>query len=287
MNHLLTVVNSSNSYLSNEGLPSNGILLDKELKEIYETQYNDIFSKILTKTKIEFIYILKEQVSLHLKILNKNVSSSENLKYLEFFTQKFINDKTKTTKCLEEIIKSSDLQERYLDILSCYIHCHKCSQIIHKCKNKLIFHKNFIFCLQCQKVYNENQIKLYCQECKVCYYTKLRYVVNKRYEFFYPVAFKNYHCLIDEQQKIKCLECRQDLYYNITYEKKSQRKNTIKEVFCLRCKLLYDLNDINFKCKICKSDFKSEAILYSSFSILKKQILLLVHILKKKNLCCS
>lgn len=149
-------------------------------------------------------------------------------------------------------------------------------------QNKIIFYKNYIYCIRCQKVYNENQIKLYCQECKVYYYTKLRYIINKRYEYFYPVAFKQYHCPLDEQEKIKCLECGQDLFYNITYESNNHRNNTIKEVFCLKCKLLYDMNDIYFNCKICKSEFKSEAILYNNFSILKEQFLLLVHTFQKK-----
>ena len=283
MNHQFYSINVTNSANKKQGnTSSSGVLQEKELKEIYETQYNDLFPKILTKTNTEFISLLKEKVSLHLKIINKNITNSLNLKYLDIFTKKYYNDKKKTTKGLEEILKNEDLQEKYLDLLNCYIHCHKCSQILHKCKNKIIFHKNYIYCIQCQKVYNENQIKLYCQECKVYYYTKLRYIINKRYEYFYPVAFKQYHCPLDEQEKIKCLECGHDLYYNITYEKNNHRKNTIKEIFCLKCKLLYDMNDIYFDCKICKNEFKSEAILYNNFSVQKEQFLLLVHTFQKK-----
>ena len=283
MNHQFYCINVTNSANKKQGnTSSSGILLEKELKEIYETQYNDLFPKILAKTNTEFLSLLKEKVSLHLKIINKNITNSLNLKYLDLFTKKYLNDKSKVTKGLEEILKNEDLQEKYLDLLNCYIHCHKCSKILHKCKNKIIFHKNFIYCIHCQKVYNENQIKLYCQECKVYYYTKLRYILNKRYEYFYPVAFKQYHCPLDEQEKIKCLECGHELYYNITYESNNHRKNTIKEVFCLKCKFLYDMNDIYFNCKICKSEFKSEAILYNNFSLLKEQFLILVHTFQKK-----
>ena len=283
MNHKFYSVNVSNSSgKKQESSLSSGFILEKELKEIYETQYNDLFPKILSKTKIEFISLLKEQISLHLKIINKKSQNSLNSKYLEIYSKKYFSDKNKATKGLEELIKNPDLQENHLELLNCFIHCHKCSSILHKCKNKIILYKNLIYCLQCQKVYNENQIKLYCQECKTCYYTKLRYTLNKRYENFYPVSFKNYHCSLDEQEKIKCLECGHDLYYNITYESKTNRKNTITEVFCLKCKLLYDLNEIYFKCKICKSDFKSEAQLYSNFSFLKIQFLLIMHSLRKK-----
>ena len=248
-----------------------GYLLEKELKDIYETQYNDIFPKILIKTQSEFISLLKEKVLLHLKIINKTSVNSLNSKYLEIYTNIYIRDKSKVSKGLEDINKNKNLQEQYLEPLNCYIHCFKCSSIFHKCKNKVIIYKNNIYCLNCQKVYNENQIKLYCNECKTCYLSKLRNVLNKRYEYFYPVIFKKYHCQIEDDEKIKCLECHNDLYYNISYDK----INKINEIFCLKCKLLFDLNEILFKCKICQKDFKAEAQLYSHFSNLKTQFFII------------
>ena len=135
-----------------------------------------------------------------------------------------------------------------------------------------------------QKVYNEHQIKLYCEECKCCYYSKLRYVLNKKFENFYNVCFKDYHCKINEQEKIKCLECGHDLYYNIHYDEKNLKKESISEIFCLKCKLLFDLNEVYFKCKKCKNNFKSEAKIYNNFSLLKIQFLLIMHTLRKKQL---
>ena len=261
---------------------ASSFLKERELKEIFDTQYNDIFPKIISKTKTDFISLLKEKVSIHLKIINKNAQNSSNLKYLDIFTKKCINDKAKVTKGLEELTKNVNLQGKYLDILSCYIHCCKCSQILHKCKNRIILYKNYIYCIHCKKVYNENQIKLYCPECKANYYSKLRYVLNKKYEYFYSVAFKQYHCPTDEQQKIKCLECGNDLYYDIMCEENKNRRNTIKELFCLKCKFIYNMNEVYFTCRICQNDFKSEAVFYNNFSLIKQQVLLLVNILYKK-----
>ena len=216
MNHKFYSVNVSNSgSKKQESSLSSDFILEKELKEIYDTQYNDLFPKILSKSKIEFITLLKEQISLHLKIINKKVQNTLNNKYLEIYSKKYITDKNKTTKGLEELLKNPELQENHLDVINCFIHCHKCSSILHKCKNKIILYKNYIYCLYCQKVYNENQIKLYCQECKTCYYTKMRYTLNKRYENFFPVSFINYPCPLEEQEKIKCLECGHDLYNKI------------------------------------------------------------------------
>ena len=285
MNHKYYSVNQNNLIdYKTENTPSTEVLPEKELKEIYDIHYNDIFPKILSKTKTEFISLLKERVALHLKIINKNISNSLNLKCSEIFTNKYTTDKIKVTKGFEELTKNLNIKENYLDILSCYIHCHKCSKILHKCKNRIIYYQNYIYCIQCQKVYNQYQIKLYCPECKVIYYSKLRYVLNKKFEYFYQVAFKQYHCPTVNQEKIKCLECGQDLYYNINFEENKKRKNALKEIFCIKCKLIYNMNDIYFNCKICKKDFKSEAVFYNSFSLMRQQVLLMINILyKKKN----
>ena len=98
------------------------------------------------------------------------------------------------------------------------------------------------------------------------------------------MCFKDYHCKINEQEKIKCLECGHDLYYNILYDKKNLKKDSITEIFCLKCKLLFDLNEVFFKCKKCKSNFKSEAKIYNNFSLLRIQFLLIMHILRKKKI---
>ena len=283
MNHRYYSVNVSNSNNDKkESISSPGVILEKEFKEIYNTQYNDLFPKILSKTKSDFISLLKSQVSLHLKIINKTVPNTLNAKYLEIFTKKYFLDKSKTTKGLEDILKNPDLQKSFLQLVNCYIHCHRCTKILHVCKNNLISYKGYIYCIHCQKVYNENQIKLYCEECKTCYYSKIRYLLNKKYENFFHVCFKEYHCNIDEEEKIKCLECGHDLYYNIAYDKNNLKKNGISEIFCLKCKLLFDMNEVFFRCKKCNKNFKSEAKIYNNFSNLKNQFLLIMHSLRKK-----
>ena len=285
MNQLNKNINESKSNSDKKGISQpQSNLLEKDLKEIYNTQYNDLFPKILIKTKSEFLPLLKSQISLHLKIINKIALNTLNEKYIDIYTKKFFSDKARATKGFEEIIKNTELQKNNLELINCYIHCHKCSKILHTCKNKLILYKDFIYCIHCQKVYNEHQIKLYCEECKCYYYSKLRYVLNKKFENFYNVCFKDYHCKINEQEKIKCLECGHDLYYNIHYDEKNLKKESISEIFCLKCKLLFDLNEVYFKCKKCKNNFKSEAKIYNNFSLLKIQFLLIMHTLRKKQL---
>ena len=108
MNHKFYSVNVSNSNSRKKEICSlSEYIQEKELKEIYDTQYNDLFPKILSKTKSEFMSLLKEQVFLHLKIINKKIQNSLNLKLLESFSKKFIYDKNKVTKGLEELKKKS------------------------------------------------------------------------------------------------------------------------------------------------------------------------------------
>ena len=58
--------------------------------------------------------------------------------------------------------------------------------------------------MQCKKVYNEEQAKMYCDCCKVEYYTKLREVETEEFENLYPVCFENSHCPNENEEKIKC-----------------------------------------------------------------------------------
>ena len=146
MNHLNKNINESKSNNDKKGISQpQSNLLEKDLKEIYYTQYNDLFPKILTKTKSEFLPLLKSQISLHLKIINKIASNTLNEKYIDIYTKKFFSDKAKATKGFEEIIKNIELQKNNLELINCYIHCHKCTKILHTCKNKLILYKDFIY----------------------------------------------------------------------------------------------------------------------------------------------
>ena len=261
-----------------------GIIIEKDLKEIFKIQFDDIFSKILKISQSEFEEILNEQVSIHLKIINKDACKNQKIKYIELYSQQFLYLKNQLTQDYE-YLKNNFNNENiiYLNELNCNIHCHKCTSIIHKCGEELILYNDYIYCLNCQKVYNENQIKLYCSSCKKIYYSKLRNIEDESMEPFYPVSFLRYHCSLDNDEIIKCLECGETLYFNISLNN-NINKNQIREVYCLKCKYIYDLKEIFFKCKICDASFKSNAQIYPEFSTAQSNLLLLVHTLKKQNL---
>ena len=270
-----------------------GIISESDLLDVYEFQYNDLFSKILKINEEKFFALLQEQVLLNLRIINKLSDLSLMSYFQDFISERYKTDKKKAANDIEEIKKLPEEDIIYLDYSNCYIHCHKNLNAFHKCLNKLVLYKGFIYCLQCNKVYNENQIKLYCSECDVIYFSKLRKNVDESNEFFFPVVFAKNHCQTEysEAEKIKCLECGEDLYYDLskTLEEKEKFKyrripDLIKELLCTKCKLIYDTREIRFTCSECESDFMSDAKLYNDFPLYRKKILYLVHTLRKDKL---
>ena len=269
---------------------SEDVISESDLLDVYDTQYNDLFPKILKIDEENFFRLLQEQVLITLRIINK-VSDLALISYFQdFLSDRYRTDKKKITTDIEKIKKLPENELIYLDYSNCYIHCHKNLNCFHNCSNKLIYYEGFIYCLHCNKVYNEHQIKLYCNECDEIYFSKIRKNVVESNELF-PVIFSKPHCEVEfnEDEIIKCLECGEELYYDLSkvkdekYKYKRQ-KDGIKQIICPNCKLIYDTTEIKFNCIECNEEFMSDAKLYNDFSIYKKKILYLVHTLRKGKL---
>ena len=251
-----------------------------DLEEIFLIQYNDLFSKLLLTNIEDFFSLLKKQVLFHLKIIDKECDIS----LLSFFYEKYYDisqrDKFRIQNIYDKIINYPEYNIITLHILDVFIHCYKCKDAIHKCGKQLIICDDLYFCLNCNKVYNQNHIKLFCKECNKTYLTTKRSLLEKTYEYFYSVSYMNYHCYIENEEKIKCLSCGDDLYYNITKEN-AEEQNGIRDIYCIKCKLIFDTKKIYFKCKVCGDNFKCEPQIYRNFSSIKKYLLLLVHTFRK------
>ena len=68
------------------------------------------------------------------------------------------------------------------------------------------------------------------------------------------------------------------MYYRLSSQNLINDKN-INKVYCIKCKLKYNLNEVFFKCKKCLKNFKSEAKLFRDFPKNKKHLLFLIHTL--------
>ena len=275
--------------IDNIDLDNSDLLPDNLLYEIFEVQYDDLFCKILKISEKSFSYFLQQQVIFNLLIIHKKVDPSILTAFQDLFFKRY-KENVKTMRNNFEIIKNKEKNNDedliYLDITKCYIHCHKCYNIIHKCGNKLIFFDEHIYCIKCMNVYNKNQIMLFCPECKRNYYTKLRKPVfnnKKKFEKLFILRYKKYHCPSGKEEKIKCLKCSNNLYFRFIQDNQKNEDN-INTIYCIKCKLKYNLKDVFFKCKICLKNFKCEARIYRDFPKKKKKLLFLIHtLLRNKN----
>ena len=270
-------------------LENSELIPENLLYEIFEVQYDDLFCKILKISEKSFIYFLQQQVIFNLLIIHKKVEPSILNAFHELFIKRY-KENVKTTKNNYEIIKNKEKDDNndliYLDVTKCFIHCHKCYNIVHKCGSKLILYDDYIYCTKCNNVYNKNQIMLFCQECKKNYFTKLRKPIfnnNKKFEKLFLLKYKEYHCPSEKEEKIKCIKCSNYLYFRLNLNNQ-KNEDSINTIYCIKCKLKYNLKDVFFKCKICLSNFKCQARIFRDFPTKKKRLLFLIHtLLRNKN----
>ena len=239
---------------------------EEELTKIYESQYNDVFSKMLLLDSTQFMNVLEKQIIVYLYLIKKQPILSLLSKISEFYILKYYNDREKVYQAYQ-IIKYMKINEyEYLDKCNCFIHCPNCTLALHTCGNKFILCNDYIFCIQCKRVYNENQAKMYCDCCKIEYYTKLREVKEEEMENYYPVCL-----LSNEQESIKCQNCNEILYINIDLNKNSNLNAVDKNT--------------NLLCKKCNKNFGyniQEIKLFNEFTKEKIDILCIIHTLLKR-----
>ena len=134
---------------------------EEELTQIYQEQYNDVFSKMLVLNSTQFMNCLEKQIITYLYIIKKQPILSLLSRITDYFIQKYFEDREKVNQAYQ-IIKQSNINDiEFLDKSCCYLHCPNTADAIHNCGNKFILSNDFIFCLQCKKVYNEEQARMY------------------------------------------------------------------------------------------------------------------------------
>ena len=108
-----------------------GIISESDLFDIYEVQYNDLFSKILKISEEKFFALLQEQVLINLRLINK-LSDLSLMSYVqELLTERYRQDKEKAEKDLNLIQKLKNDELFFLNYNNCYIHCNKNLDIKH------------------------------------------------------------------------------------------------------------------------------------------------------------
>ena len=262
---------------------------EEELTKIYEVQYNDVFSKILLINCTQFMNVLEKQIIGYLYIIKRQPIISLMSRISEYYIQKYSSDKEKVYQAYQIIKQTNEKDLEFLEKTNCFLHCPHMSEALHTCGNKFILCNDFIFCLQCKKVYNEEQAKMFCDFCGVEYYTKLREIVNEDYENYYSVCFES-HCPNEKEEKIKCKNCKEDLYVDIskfnsdTNKNQNDKNKKIEKLYCLKCKIIFKTKDLIIKCAKCNKKYISEIKIFNTFNNFKTDNLCLVHTLLKRKL---
>ena len=264
---------------------------EEELTQIYQEQYNDVFSKILLLNGNQFMNVLEKQIITYLYIIKKQPILSLLSRVSDYFIQKYYEDREKVYQAYQ-IIKETNINDlENLDKLNCYLHCPNTGDAFHTCGNKFILFNDYIFCLHCKKVYNEEQAKMFCDFCKMEYYTKLREIENEELENYFPVCYENPHCINEKEEKIKCKICKEYLYYDISssnnnnnnnLNKNEKEKKKIDNLYCFKCKQNFKIKELDSKCVKCNKKFFSEIKIFNEFNHIKTDFLCLVHTLLKR-----
>ena len=233
---------------------------EEELTLIYQEQYNDVFSKILFLNSTQFMNVLEKQILTYLYMIKKQPILSLLTRISEYFIQKYYEDKEKVNQAYQ-IIKQTNVNDiEFLDKSNCYLHCPHTGGAFHTCGNKFILCNDFIFCLQCRKVYMEEQAKMFCNHCGVEYYTELREVENEEFENFFPVCYENPHCISEKEEKIKCKICKEELCVDISKfnnlnKNENEKYKKIDTLYCIKCKQNYKIKDLDSRCSKCHKTF--------------------------------
>ena len=256
-------------------------ITERELTEIYQLQYNDIFPEILKLDHANFLNLLQKQVTINLSLIKKHSPPILLKKIEEMFSKKYLQEKEIVSKDYEMIKSFQKEQLDYLDRLNCVIHCIKCKHPLHTCGFRLVLYGDYVYCLYCMKVYNEYQVNMYCEECDLEYYSKLREIVDYNLESYFLISISDYHCNVEEEETLKCPECESDLYADIMSQNNT---NKIEEATCLNCNFIFDISLFKYECKKCGQNYKSDAKIYNDFNYRKNDLLCKIHALNNKKL---
>ena len=122
--------------------------------------------------------------------------------------------------------------------------------------DKKIYGNNYdivLFCEKCEMIYKSNLIKFKCYLTGEDFYSKIIEINNNDVNTLPFATWKKYHCNAVMNDKMKCNQCNNELYF-ISSDK----------VLCKTCNKEYNPLDIKYKCLICKNIFSSEAKIFNS-----------------------
>ena len=261
--------------------------MEKKIMDFLIKEYEEIFPEILIMSKKQFLLNVKKGANLTLEDLYTN-KIKENQKFQSLFEDNFkkieekydLNHNLLKNKWAD--FKKNKNEPNYL--LKYRKHCFYDSDYAsHNCSNKdtkfiLISSDDnndnieFVICSNCLKTYKSSFILCKCFYCDEEYYSE---ILPKHHNIeLFLATWKEYHCPSLISSKMPCIKCKSSFYLNM----KTGMLNCINP----KCKFISEPHKILWTCNICKTDFRSDAIVYNPLDkdIIQnaiKQTLLLKH----------
>ena len=248
--------------------------IEKEIKQIYINEFNDIFPNILKHTSGKFLSFLCKRTKLTIEAkFNEQISNQIIRKIENFIIEEYYPSQYKIANDNMNLIKNESNSNRKNYIfngLNFIKHCSNSEYAFHTCGKKFYTNENYIknlndlmfICLDCNKIYKNDMIKMNCDKCHDDYYTKYLFNNNYNKNKYQFATWSKYHCNILINDKIKCYYCHECLFIDPNIP------NLLK---CFKCKYTTEVSKLKFKCILCKKEFSSEAKVYNplDFKIIK------------------
>jgi ribosomal protein L37AE/L43A len=115
----------------------------------------------------------------------------------------------------------------------------------------------FVYCYLCNKVYKSNYFYAYCIICNTSYFSNI--LKKDENPNLLPATWSKYHCEQIINDKMKCIKCKKILYLNLeTKMLECQNKN---------CGFESKPSRILWTCNHCKTEFKSDAIVFNPLEL--------------------
>jgi septum formation inhibitor MinC len=244
----------------------------KKLEVLFDIQFQELFSVILSMPRVDFTKKLKSNISYILaeEYDPKIVQNNNYITILYKCSQKY---NKKYNELIIPLIEEFEKHEKNMQLKAAdadYIknfrkHCHKTGEYaIHKCHkddneigkfipvyiNKKI---KYVICELCRKVYAINRFKNYCEGCKQIYYCNL--LSPDEQPNLLPATWNPPHCENIINKNMYCNKCKNLFYLNLT----------TNQLQCINksCKNIVDPSRIQWNCPTCNDLFRSGAKVFN------------------------
>ena len=259
------------------------------LTEIFKKELRKNINTILTDKKDAFLLKINDNVSDFID--NNYTFNYRRISLLkesfEKHQKEFLKSYTNLHDDLNDILVIfKDKQDKYLQLSEYKKHCRdSANYAIHTCKGRIIKltdkkdNIEFLICEKCKFCSLPGDIQLFCN-CGANYYSRVL-KEDEDGNMMYT-TWEKYHCPSLTNEKMKCIKCKELIFYNLAED----------VVMCKACGFKVEPTLIKWNCVYCKATFRSRAKFHddNDLSEFRKEvgnILRTKDIAKPENMSCD